>query len=33
MKQEFKYLRAVYVTMGPYFSYKNLRIRSLFLVK
>jgi len=28
MKKEFKYLRAAYVTLGPYFLYKNLLIRS-----
>jgi len=28
MKQEFKYLRGVYVTLGPYFLYKNLLITS-----
>jgi len=28
MKHEFKYLRAVYVTLGPYFLYENLLIRS-----
>jgi len=28
MKQEFKYLRAVNVTMGPYFLYKILSITS-----
>jgi len=28
MKEELKYLRAVYVTLGPYFLYKNLLIRS-----
>jgi len=28
MKQEFKYLRAVYVTLGPYFLYENLLITS-----
>ena len=33
MKQEFKYLHEVYVTMGPCVSYKNLHIRSLFVVK
>jgi len=29
MKQQLKYLRAVYVTMGLYFLYKNLLMRSL----
>jgi len=28
IKQEFKYLHVVYVTLGPYFLYKNLLIRS-----
>ena len=28
IKQEFKYLDVVYVTLGPYFLYKNLLIRS-----
>jgi len=27
-EQEFKYLHAVYVTLGPYYLYKNLLIRS-----
>jgi len=33
MKQEYTYLRAVYVTMRPYFVYKNLLIRSFVSVK
>jgi len=33
MKNEFKCLRAVYVTLGPCILYKNLLIRSLILVK
>ena len=28
MQQEFKYLRAAYATMGPYFLYKNFLIRT-----
>jgi len=32
-KQERKYLRAVYVTLGTYFLYTNLLIRSFILVK
>jgi len=28
MNQTLKYLRAAYVTMGPYFLYENLLIRS-----
>jgi len=28
IKQEFKYLRAVYVTLGPHLLYENLLIRS-----
>ena len=32
-KQEHKYLRAVYVTLGAYFLYTNLLIRSFILVK
>jgi len=28
MKQEFKFPRAVYVTLGPYLLYKNLLIRT-----
>jgi len=32
-KQECKYLRAVYVTLGAYFLYTNLLIRSFILVK
>jgi len=33
MKQEFKYLRAVYVTLGPYILYKILLIKSFILMK
>jgi len=33
MKQEFEYLRAVYVTMRPYFCTKTCVLEVSFLVK
>jgi len=33
MKQEFKYLRAVYVTLGPYFCIQSCLLEVSVLVK